>query len=216
MCVVMKGLVVLSYAPWIKPTWHSENIWSQGNYEYAKYFCCTAWSISFTMHYLVSHTPHQGLKLVDTNNQLPPETYWLLNDRIYSEPGHNCFNPLRLPSPCTPDLYNGVWLLTPQKRFNSAKFQKNYDNFSESSQWKIRSGSIFFVLNLIFHGVSLKSDWQNKQKTDQYFIKQSQSALPASAHGGQDIENSLSEPRAKVRQPVPKLSNKQFSKKKIF
>ena len=49
-------------------------------------FCCTAWSNPLTMQYLVSHTPHQGLKLVDTNLQLPPETDWLPNDRIGSEP----------------------------------------------------------------------------------------------------------------------------------
>ena len=28
---------------------------------------------------------------------------------------HNCFNPLQLPSHCSPDLYNGIWLLTTQK-----------------------------------------------------------------------------------------------------
>ena len=57
---------------------------------------------------------------------------------------HNCFNPLQLPSHCSPDLYNGIWLLTTQKRFNSAKFQNIFDNFSESSQLKIRSWIIFF------------------------------------------------------------------------
>ena len=31
---------------------------------------------------------------------------------------------------------------------------------------------------------------------------------------GQDIENSLQEPRAKVHHPMPKLSNKKFTKKK--
>ena len=54
------------------------------------------------------------------------------------------------------------------------------------------------MLNSIFHGISLKSYWQNKN----------QSASPASTHGGQAIENSLSEPYVKVRQPVPKLSKK--------
>ena len=47
---------------------------------------------------------------------------------------HNCFNPLRLPFHCSPDLYNGIWLLTTQKWFNSSNFQNVYDNFSESSQ----------------------------------------------------------------------------------
>ena len=37
--------------------------------------------------------------------------------------------------------------------------------------------------------------------------------MPASTHRGQDIGNALSERCAKVRQPVPKLSNKQFTKK---
>ena len=46
---------------------------------------------------------------------------------------HSCFNPLRLPSHCSPDLYNGIWLLTMQKWFNSAKIPKFNDNFSESS-----------------------------------------------------------------------------------
>ena len=49
-------------------------------------FCCKAWSVPLAVQYLVTHTPHQGLKLVDTNLQLPPETDWLLNDRIDSEP----------------------------------------------------------------------------------------------------------------------------------
>ena len=51
--------------------------------------------------------------------------------------------------------------------------------------------------------VSLKKLIGKTKKADQYFIKQTQSALPASTHGGQDIKNSLSEPRAKVHQPVP-------------
>ena len=63
-----------------------------------------------------------------------------------------------------------IWLLTTEKGFNCSKFQNVYDTFSESSQGKIRFGSIFFVLNLIFHSVSLKSYWQNK-KADQYLIK---------------------------------------------
>ena len=49
------------------------------------------------------------------------------------------------------------------------------------------------MLNPIFYGVSLKSYWQN-------------------THGEQDIEKSLGEPCAKVRQPVPKLYNKQITK----
>ena len=48
---------------------------------------------------------------------------------------HNCFNPLQQPSHCSPDLYNN------KKRFYKAKFQNLYDNFSESSYCKIRSGS---------------------------------------------------------------------------
>ena len=35
---------------------------------------------------------------------------------------------------------------------------------------------------------------------------------PAKTHGGQDMTKSLREPCAKVRQPVPKLSNEAFSK----
>ena len=38
--------------------------------------------------------------------------------------------------------------------------------------------------------------------------------MPASTLGGQDIENSLSDSCAKALHPVPKLSNKQFTKKK--
>ena len=46
-------------------------------------------------------------------------------------------------------------------------------------------------------------------------LDKTQSASPASAHGGQDNKNSLSEFCAKVRHPVSKLSNKQFTKLKI-
>ena len=32
--------------------------------------------------------------------------------------GHNCLSPLGLPSHCSPDLYNGIWLLATQQQFN--------------------------------------------------------------------------------------------------
>ena len=40
---------------------------------------------------------------------------------------------------------------------------------------------------------------------------ETQSSLPASSHGEKDIVNSFSEPCAKVRHPVPNLSNKHFT-----
>ena len=41
-------------------------------------------------------------------------------------------------------------------------------------------------------------------------------ALPASPQEGQDIETSLREPNPKVRQLLPKLSNKKFTKLIFF
>ena len=64
---------------------------------------------------------------------------------------HNCFNPLWLTSHCSPDLYNGIWLLTSQKQFNFAKFQKNYEFFPCSliqSYWENKKiGLIFYKIN---------------------------------------------------------------------
>ena len=40
--------------------------------------------------------------------------------------------------------------------------------------------------------------------------------LPGWTHGGRDITKSLIEPRAEVRQPVPKLSNDAFSKTYVY
>ena len=56
---------------------------------------------------------------------------------------HNCFKPRRLPCHCSPDLYNGIWLLTTQIFFNSIQFQNIYGHFTKSAQWKIRSQGIF-------------------------------------------------------------------------
>ena len=75
--------------------------------------------------------------------------------------------------------------------------------FSESSQGNLRSRSIFFVLNQIFHGVSLKSYRQNQNSESTFYKKKRPNQPCQPLHmGGQDIENVLSDPHAKVRHTV--------------
>ena len=69
---------------------------------------------------------------------------------------HNCFNPLWLPSLCSPDSYNELWLLTTQKWCNLAKFQNVYDNFLKSVQKQLRSRHNFFQLTLNVDNVKKK------------------------------------------------------------
>ena len=57
---------------------------------------------------------------------------------------------------------------------------------------------------------------KQKKQNKKYFIKQTQSGSPASTHGGQDIKNSLSEPRTKVCHHMSKLSNKHFTNSFFF
>ena len=67
------------------------------------------------------------------------------------------------------------------------------------------------MVNPILHNVSLKKLLANQKKLKNILLNKPNQPLPYSAHGGQDIENSLSEPCAKVRHPVPKLSKKLFT-----
>ena len=78
----------------------------------------------------------------------------------------------------------------------------------------MRSRSIFFALKPNFQKCFNKK-LLAKQNSRQIFYKINLISLASLYTWGQDIENSLSEPSAKVRHPVPKLSKKQFPKKKI-
>ena len=72
------------------------------------------------------------------------------------------------------------------------------------------------MLNRIFHGVSFKIYCQTKI-ANQHSIKKKPNQPCQPLHmRGQDIENVLSDPRAKVRHTVPKLSNKQFINRRFF
>ena len=64
------------------------------------------------------------------------------------------------------------------------------------------------MVNPILHNVSLKKLLANQKKLKNISLNKPNQPLSYSAHGGQDIENSLSEPCAKVGHPVPKLSKK--------
>ena len=106
-------------------------------------------------------------------------------------------------------------LLITQKRFKSAKFQFIYDF--------LLKGPLIFEVETQLFPIDLKCPqcffffkYKKTNKSDSDFRWWTPSASPVSAHWGQDIEISFSEPCAKVRHPVPKLCNKQFTKKKIF
>ena len=58
--------------------------------------------------------------------------------------------------------------------------------------------------------------WTKTKKADPHLKWWTPQALQASPHGGQDIENSLSETRAELRQWPRKESYNPFIKKKFF
>ena len=53
-------------------------------------------------------------------------------------------------------------------------------------------------------------------KKNNIFLKINPISLASLYKWGQDIENSVCEPHAKVHHPAPRLFNKQFAKEEIF
>ena len=106
------------------------------------------------MYCILQTSLHTLTAIVEACNT--PKTGWLEpGNNIFLLVGHNCVNPLRLPSHCSPELYNGIWLLTTQKTFYFCKIKKIFMIFYlKVFSVRFCPGGFFVVLNQFLHGFS--------------------------------------------------------------
>ena len=83
---------------------------------------------------------------------------------------HNCFNPLRLPSKCSPNLNNGIWLVTTQKRFNSFKIQNSMIFINKKKSVKEKDREHLFCVEPNFLQCLVKKLFAKKQRIFFYKI----------------------------------------------
>ena len=116
------------------------------------------------MYCILQTSLHTLTEIVEACNT--PKTWWFApGNNIFLLVGHNCVNPLRLPSHCSPELYNGIWLLTTQKTFYFCKIKKMFRIFFLC---KISSGRIFCCFKPIFARFLIKSHWLEKKTRNNF------------------------------------------------
>ena len=112
---------------------------------------------------------------------MPHDSWGIASLLTFQLPRHNCFKPLQLPSHCSCDLYNGIWLYATQKHKNV------FDSFSESFHWKAWSGIIFFCVKPNFQRCLMKKLLAQKKNGTIFYKTNPSSPLSPPLHMGGKI-----------------------------